>query len=296
MRCTLIAVVVAVVAAIWWHEKAEARALEAQVGQLRASTAEREAAQAELRRLKNALPSDTERSTLLAASASAQRLRQQLAERPVNSALALSATPIGEWSPTSSWRNCGTLAPRDTLETALWAAAGGDTTRFSQLLELPDDVRAKANELITRLPPQSRDQYPTAEALLAAFAIKRIPIGPAQVVWTQQSDADNAALCVFIRDPNVPQPPPAIIPAHVETAEEEPKMTREQAVALAIELANRRKAEKSRPDYVPPTNTPSDHTIAAYLSLHRSADGWRLVVPTNAVDKIAKEINGTARR
>jgi len=35
----------------------------------------------------------------------------------------------------------------------------------------------------------------------------------------------------------------------------------------------------------------ADHaTVAPFLSLHRDDDGWRLVVPPSAVEKIAKEL------
>jgi hypothetical protein len=226
--------------------------------------------------LNAAIAAKPKRNELIAVRTDLERLRQ-----PPPASLSLSATSIGEWFPANRWRNCGTSAPRDTLETALWAAAGGDIRRFSQLIEVSDEVRAKANELIAQLPVQSRAQYPTAEGLLAAFAIKRIPLGSAQVVWAQQRDTDNATLCVFLRDPAIPQPPSI-----------ESSMPTRGLIAVPEATQD----GTSHPDFPPPTIQPTDHTIAAYLSLHRSADGWRLVVPINAVDKIAKEITGTARR
>jgi hypothetical protein len=280
MRRILIAVVIAAVAAVWWYEQAETRALESRLRQLRSSTAERDAASAEQRQLKAALASKPKRRELIAVRADLERLRQ-----PPPASASLAATPIGEWFPVNRWRNCGTSAPRDTLETALWAAAGGDIHRFSQLIEVPDEVSAKANELIAQLPVQARGQYPTAESLLAAFAIKRIPLGSAQVVWAQQSDPDDATLCVFIRDPAVLQPPANVIPAHLRTDDEIPPG---HALDSTIAVENR--------EMVPPMIQASDHTIATYLSVHRGPDGWRLVAPNNAVDKIAKEISGTARR
>jgi hypothetical protein len=280
MRRILIAVVIAAVAAVWWYEQAETRALESRLRQLRSSTAERDVASAEQRQLKAALASKPKRSELIAVRADLERLRQPSPARP-----SLATTPIGEWFPANRWRNCGMSAPRDTLETALWAAAGGDIHRFSQLIEVSDDVRGKANELIAQLPVQSRAQYPSVESLLAAFAIKRIPIGSAQVVWAQQSDPDNATLCVFIRDPAVPQPSANVIPAHLQ-ADDKPPPGHGLDGTIAIENA----------DLVPPMIQSTDHTIAAFLSLHRDTDGWRLVVPSNAIDKIAKEISGTARR
>jgi hypothetical protein len=280
MRRLPITVLVVAIAAVWCYQKVETNSLETRLRQLQSSTAELDAASAEQRQLKASLASKPKRSELIAVRADLERLRQ-----PSPASASLAATPIGEWFPANRWRNCGTSAPRDTLETALWAAAGGDIRRFSQLIEVSDEVRTKANELIAQLPVQSRAQYPSAESLLAAFAIKRIPIGSAQVVWAQQSDPDNATLCVFIRDPAVPQPSANIIPAHLETDEEIPPG---HALDSTIAVENH--------PIAPPMIQPSDHTIASYLSLHRGTDGWRLVVPANAVDKIAKEISGPIRR
>ncbi|HVU34412.1 MAG TPA: hypothetical protein VHE61_13335 [Opitutaceae bacterium] len=291
-RILLLGTVLAIAAGLWWRELIITRGLEAQWRSAGAANAELAAARAEQARLQHALPSEADLRTLHAAASDAQRLREEQAKRAEHPGL--SASAVGEWSPVASWRDRGSASPRAALETALWAASGGDTGRLAQLLELPDDVRVRATALLETLPASVREKYSTAEALIAAFTIKSIPIGPAQIVWAQDADPDNATLAVFVRNPAVPRPTfqaGSVVPPVEPLTVDAPPMTREQAVAAAIEAAKRRAAAKAAPDYVPPKPEPP-HTTLAYLSLHRGTDGWRLEVPSSAIDKIAREITG----
>jgi hypothetical protein len=288
MRRILLLAAILVPALVFWAlERAHARSLETQLRLFKPAEAELSAACSEQQRLRQAMPSDDELRALQTAASEAHRLQQEQAERAARPAPGLATTAIGEWSAASGWRDRGTTTPRAALETALWSAAGGDTARFAELIELPDDARGLAEALVAKLPAAEREKYPTAEALVAAFTIKRIPVGPAQVVWAQESEPDAATLCVFVRDPSVPLPSPAPAADNVDP----PPMTREQAIAMAVAQANQRTEERSRPGYVPPAPQPQ-HTTLAYLSLRRREAGWRLQVPSTAVESIAQQLSG----
>lgn len=163
------------------------------------------------------------------------------------------------------------------METALWAAAGGDIATLKDLLQLDGAVRAKAEEILARLPISSRAAYASAENLIAAFTTKSIPLGDAQLVWQHQPGPDEAVACVFLRnpDPSLAAAPPR--PSEIPESREE-----------AIQRARLRAANK-----IPPMAPPNHREMAAYLSLSHSDDGWRLVVPLSAVEKIAKELGMT---
>jgi hypothetical protein len=287
MRSLLFSLSIAALALVWWHEKTTSTTLQAQVQALAANQQQPADLEAERLALQRRLPGESEEQSLFATAHEARLLKDKIASLATgkNGESSLSQSPLGEWSPVTRWQNRGTGSARDALETALWAAAGGDTARPSQLLEISDDVRAEANAVIARMPPSVRPEYPNAEALIATFTTKRIPVGAAQIVWSQQTDADHAALWVFVKDPAAP-PPTAetIVPAHDES--NPPEMTREQAIAEAI----RRATERKRVDHIPPAISPNPQTMQAYLSLQRGDDGWRLVVPASAVEKIAKDL------
>ena len=173
------------------------------------------------------------------------------------------ALVFGEWLNPGALKNRGQATPTTTVETALWAAAGGDVATLPTMLHLDDTVRAKAESLLAQLPQTARAIYPSVEHLIAAFTTKAIPLGEAQLVWQHQHGPDDAVACVFIRNPDNRATPPS-------TAAVPPTST----------------------DKVPPMAPPDHRTRATYISLRRGDDGWRLVVPASAVASIAKEVGG----
>ena len=170
---------------------------------------------------------------------------------------------VGEWLPISAWRNRGQATAAATVETALWAAAGGDIETLKDVLQLDEPVRAKADAVVAHLPEMSRAMYPSAEHLIAAFTTKSIPLGDAQLVWQHQPGPDDAVACVFVKN-------------------SEANLTSASTTPLPDAIPNK----------VPPMAQPNNKTIATYLSLRRTEDRWRLVVPMTAVEKIAKELAG----
>jgi hypothetical protein len=106
----------------------------------------------------------------------------------------------GSKVPCGEWRNAGTATSNATLETVLWAAAGGDVDRFAQCLSVPEGrVRERALALLESLPADVRGQYGTPERLVAFFAIKDVPLGTAQVAWWEKPPATPASAQVQVQ-------------------------------------------------------------------------------------------------
>lgn len=170
------------------------------------------------------------------------------------------ALPLGDWLAARTWRFRGQTTPRATIETALWAAAGGDVAALKQLLTVSDPARAAATDLLDSLPAAARSSYREPDDLIAALTVKSIPLGEAQLVWLNQNGPDTATACLFLKDPLKP-----IAPTNVQATPDEPG--------------------------IPPPQLPADNqTVTAYLSLHREDGRWRLVVPPAAVEKMAREL------
>jgi hypothetical protein len=80
--------------------------------------------------------------------------------------------------PEKGWKYVGRATPGAAVETALWAAAGGDLDALSKAFELEDGARAKAAAMFSALPEASRAQYGSPEKLIAAvFVAKDLPVG-----------------------------------------------------------------------------------------------------------------------
>ena len=265
MKLLLFTVSLVSVAVVWMFSRMTTADLRAQVDLARQQNAEMTTLQREHDRLQR-LQREAEESTRRErAAVELARARKALAvPSPTVPREALSALTLGEWLPTSAWKNRGQATPLATVETALWAAAGGDIATLKDTLQLDDSVRAKADAILARLPESSRAIYPSPEHLIAAFTSKSLPLGDAQLVWQNQPGPDDAVACVFVKNTDTSASPPSATSSPNGPAEK-----------------------------IPPLGPPSAATRAAYLSLHRNETGWRLVVPLSAVDKIAQELSGS---
>jgi hypothetical protein len=250
----------ALVAGLWIHERSVTRALDAELSAARAQHRELVALESERNRLRALLPGADELASLRASLSERDRLAGELAARETISKS--STLPLGTSKPWRSWETHGSSTPGAALETALWAAAGGDTQAFATLIELDPSAREKAARLLAQLPPDTRRTYASPEALVASVSMKNIPLGDAQLTWLHETDADHANLALLLRDPD-----------------------RTSSPAIA---------SPPGPDDKPPPQLPDAQTNKlTFLSLHRTESGWRLTVPESAIDRIARELSPT---
>ncbi|MEO7599514.1 MAG: hypothetical protein ABIV50_11320 [Opitutus sp.] len=256
-RLTLLGIVIAVAAGCWIGMRVSSQRLHTQLDSLREQQREMLALESERARL---------RESLAALNATAPG-RGHLPGAPVASARSDSppaAWSLGEWTPCASWNNRGQATPRAAIETALWAAAGGDVMAMQSVLELDPAARSKAEELLNRLPPAARSSYVTPEALIASVTMKSIPLTAAQIAWFHEADRDRASMGVIFGTPERSPEAPVKLPANPR-------------------------------DNSPPTLSDLRTSGIAMLTLHRSTSGWRLVVPVSAVDRIVAELGAPGR-
>ena len=84
--------------------------------------------------------------------------------------------------PASAWRNVGYATPVAALETALWAAAGGDTDVLMKSIVLEDGARRQAEALLASLPKEMQARYATPEDLVAFMTAKDVPLEGARIL------------------------------------------------------------------------------------------------------------------
>ena len=250
-RIILAFVVMAVAATVWFDARSSARPLQAQLDSLREQRRELLALQADRARLHGSI----------AALDAAVAEREPPLETPEIARPVPAPAPfaLGEWTPCAEWSNSGQSTPRAALETALWAAAGGDVMAMQLLLEMDPAAQSKAEKLLDQLSPAARSTYVTPEALIANVAMRNIPLTEAQIVWYHESDRDHAAVGVMFANP-------------------------ESSPEVVV------KVSAGKQDNSPPTLSDNRTTKMALLAMRRSSSGWRLVVPVSAVDRIAAEI------
>lgn len=255
---------VAAVAAGWIAVRATGARLEAELMLARDQQRELAKLENENKLLRAQAPDDSrlsaaDRVLLEAASLQNEITKREEAPRPA-------PFSTGEWTPATNWTNRGAKTPRAALETTLWAAAGGDISAFSAMLEFDEAALAKANDLLAKFPNGSRQNFQNAEALIASITLGRIPLGEAQISWFHAIDDDHASAALLLS--GAENPPAAARP---------PSSANDDA-------AN-----------PPPTGRENPNTRLATLSLHRSASGWRLVVPAAAVDRMARDLVAATR-
>ena len=238
-------------------EKSAGTALRAELQYARLQRAELEAQQRESTRLLALQPTPEERSQLQNAVA-ARADRQRALEAAEHERREAQRLAVGEWFPQTQWLNRGQSTPKAAVETMLWASAGGDTEKLAGLLHLDENARAKLDQVFARLPAQARATYASSDQLLAAFTAKSIPLGDTQIVWQQQSEQD-AVVCFWINQPVAPSP--SEVPEKPATDQKVPPML--------------------------PANPKRSQGL---LALRRVDDGWRIVVPTFAIDKLARDL------
>lgn len=265
MKTAALLILVAALGIFWAVERFQTNLLRTQLAAVDDRPREIAGLQREQARLR-ALQQGEDKDALLRRIA-AERARLHASAEPSHASSA-APEPLdeGEWKPVQDWKNCGQATPAATVETTLWAAAGGDVATFKRLIVLSDQTRAAADALLARLPPEARAQFASAEDLVASYSMARVPLGEAQAVWFNQSGPNDATVAVFLKNPATP------------------------TGAVDFTPATPASVDKRAPPQAPP-----DHeTSTAYLALRRGANGWQLVVPPQAVDQIAKPLGSPA--
>ncbi|HUR57258.1 MAG TPA: hypothetical protein VM029_06090 [Opitutaceae bacterium] len=245
----------------WWIESRSGARLEAELSDARRTAREVEELQRETERLRRKPPDEAELKSPQA-NASANTSGAQV-DKLSPAADASARLPSGIWRAAAEWKNRGDATPHATVETALWAAAGGDIGTLESCLVLDAETRAKADALLAGLPQTTRGAYPTVDRLIAAFTVQSIPVGEAQLVW-QQEHADTATIGVLLRNP--PQPDGAAV-----FREGQPQVA-------------------GPADKVPPTQQADRRSGMVFLQLRRIDDRWKLVVPESALKKISADL------
>jgi hypothetical protein len=261
MKLPLLALALVAVVATWAKARFDAVALRAEIDELRSEAVELKALRLERDRLHRLHSAVEARIRLQDAPA---REDQPAGATPFEapSSYSTASLRVGEWTSIDQWKNRGRGTPMAAIETALWAAAGGDVNTLRSLLRVDDAVRARAQAIHDRLPEVSRALYPTAEDVIAAFTAKSIPLGDAQIVWQRQEGPDRMMACVFVKDPEAP----------AVSSDSQP-----------LQESN-----------APPARPPSNSTRLGYLSVERGSDGgWQLVVPPGATEQIARELGAS---
>jgi hypothetical protein len=84
----------------------------------------------------------------------------------------------GRRSLASEWRDAGDGTPQATIETALWAGAGGDFDRLAALIMFINiATRRAASDMLLHLPAAERERFSSPERLLAFLTVKDMPTG-----------------------------------------------------------------------------------------------------------------------
>lgn len=240
---------------IWYRERATAAELESRLAGLETQQAALMALQAEREHLREQLVPSVASGTTSTSVTSSATVTQ------IDSQKSAAPWSLGEWTAADAWANAGRATPLATVTTLLWAAAGGDQAAMQSVLRFGDATRAKALALFDSLPSATRSLYATPEELIASVTMQNIPLTSAQVCWLHQADADHATVGVMLS-------------ASKAGLNESTEVMENPAPNAPPRLAN------ANP--------------LAVLSLQRSANGWRVIVPVAAVDRIAAELNPTA--
>jgi hypothetical protein len=241
----------------WLEGQATAARLQDEYAALRRRHGELLRLQAEHERLRRAFLEAMQRASLREAEAAQASPPAAVEESPV---VASPGLVQGEWVASRTWTNRGQATAPAAVETALWAAAGGDVSSLATLLELDEATQRKAADLLAKLPAEARSAFGSPEQMIAIATMKNIPVTEAQVAWFNEVDADHAVVGLLLGN------------AEDSAAVESARRVTESAAGA------------------PPMLSDVHASKLSYLTLRRAPSGWRLVVPAAAVDRIAKEM------
>jgi len=106
-------------------------------------------------------------------------------------------------TPVAAWKNVGRGTANAALETALWAAAGGDLDVLSEAIVFTAGAREKAQALLDSLPEASRAQYSTPEKLVALMLSRDAgKVAGMQVLGQREVTPDDVGMRVRFGNEN----------------------------------------------------------------------------------------------
>jgi hypothetical protein len=92
------------------------------------------------------------------------------------------------------------------LETALWAAVGGDVEALAASIQLEGRARERAEKIFERLPPEVRGQHGSPDNLIALLTAKDVPVtGSMRVMAEKQSNENETTLAVVFESETAPK-------------------------------------------------------------------------------------------
>lgn len=243
----LFAVLAVGLAMTWWRQERLSGELQAEIAGLRNEfktmraqpDATGERATTPPRALAVEMPSPDQFERMSEEMVVLRKSVQKLAEaaRPVPPANPTAAIPNNLISVTA-WKNAGRATPAAAVETALWAASGGDVDTVASMVAFTDSARVKADVWFASLSEGVRRQYEAPEKLIALMIAKDAEaLAGMQILGQRELNADE--------------------------------------VGIRLRFSN---AEG---------NTKDDS-----LMLRRAAEGWRLVVSDNMVEKTSQKLSG----
>jgi hypothetical protein len=104
--------------------------------------------------------------------------------------------------PAGAWKNVGRGTPAATLETALWAAAGGEVDQLASTLELDRGGKQMIEARFRALPLVSQEEYGPPERLAAYFTTKDVPLGTMEILEQKRTGPDDATMVVRLQAPD----------------------------------------------------------------------------------------------
>ncbi|MDO8543570.1 MAG: hypothetical protein Q7S40_24275 [Opitutaceae bacterium] len=134
-------------------------------------------------------------------AATAAKPNRILAPRAADAASTTATLDVmNEIVPVGTLINAGRDTAAAAVQTALWAAAGGDVEQLAETLFLDPRARSKAQDLLASLSEEARAEYGTPERLVALFTAKDVPMGGARIIDFKRSDASGARLVAQVMD------------------------------------------------------------------------------------------------
>jgi hypothetical protein len=206
MGFTVLGLLALLVAGGLWLQRETAVAAGAERDALRDQVRERAHARAEHQRLEAAQVPEAELAVLRADHAAVARLRDEIdaLKKEAEKTAAAPPPPRAPSSvvPASEWRNVGRATPRAAIETALWAAAGGDIDALAAAVTFDPQNRPAVDEYFARLTPELQAQHRTPERLAAFFTAKDVPLGSMRIFGERENKPDDVSIGVMLEAPD----------------------------------------------------------------------------------------------